>query len=42
MDLSFCSNTQSEAVMSAHGEISQESMPKWENVRCEYTYIVIN
>ena len=32
MDLSFCSNTQSEAVTSVHGEISQKSMSKWENV----------
>ena len=32
MDLSFFSNAQSEAVMSACGEISQKSMPKWENV----------
>ena len=33
MDLSFCSNAQSEAVMLACGEISQKSMPKKKNVR---------
>ena len=31
--LSFCGNPQSEAVMSVHGEVSQKSMLKWENVR---------
>ena len=33
VDLSFCSNAQSEAVMSACGEISQKSALKQENIR---------
>ena len=32
IDVSFGSNPQSEAVMSAHGEVSQKSMLKRENV----------
>ena len=41
MDLSFCSNAQSEAVMSARGEISQKSALKWENVRDVSTPILL-
>ena len=33
MDMSFCSNSQSEAVMSARGEVSQKSALKQENVK---------
>ena len=33
MNVSFCSNPQSEAVMSAHGEVPQKSALKRENVR---------
>ena len=30
--MSFCSDPQSEAVMSAHGEVPRKSVLKWENV----------
>ena len=32
MDVSFCSNPQSEAVTLAHGEVSQKSVLKQENI----------
>ena len=41
MELSFHSNAQSEAVMSAHGEISQKSLPKKKDVRDVSTPILL-